>query len=193
MPTGDFYDILGVEPSSDAEEIKKAYRRKVRKYHPDMNKHDGAVGKFYLIQQAYDTLANPDKRQAYNRLHHPELEREAADKPRESGPTRAQDVPYSSRTQRVHYQTAGSAKLENWLFGAVFAANIIAAAFLVWQVVMTADFIQRESRMAADRSAGSATFEPAAPDTPDTTDTPAAPDSPNTPSTPAAPAPKSSE
>lgn len=164
MPTGDFYDILGVEPSSDAEEIKKAYRRKVRKYHPDMNKHDGAVGKFYLIQQAYDTLANPDKRQAYNRLHHPELVKEAADKPRESGPTRAQDVPYTTRTQHVRYQAVGSAKLERWLFAGIFAANVLAAAFLVWQVVMTADFIQRESRMAALRhSSAAGVFEPAAP------------------------------
>ena len=57
--TRDYYEILGVEKSADADEIKRAYRRLAMKYHPDKNPDDreAAEAKFKLIAQAYDTLS----------------------------------------------------------------------------------------------------------------------------------------
>lgn len=57
----DFYDILGVSRSADAEELKRAYRRLARKYHPDVNKEPGAEEKFKEINRAYEVLSIPKR------------------------------------------------------------------------------------------------------------------------------------
>jgi len=65
----DFYEILGVDRDSSQEEIKRAYRRLARKYHPDVNPGDEeAEAKFKAISQAYQTLKDPDKRQKYDQF-----------------------------------------------------------------------------------------------------------------------------
>ena len=58
----DPYSILGVAHNASDEEIKKAYRRLVKKYHPDVNKNPGAEEKFKEIQNAYDTIMDAKKR-----------------------------------------------------------------------------------------------------------------------------------
>jgi molecular chaperone DnaJ len=63
----DYYKTLGVDRKASAEEIKKAYRRLARKYHPDTNKDPQAESRFKDIQEAYDVLSDPDKRKAYDR------------------------------------------------------------------------------------------------------------------------------
>ena len=64
----DHYETLGVDKAASAEEIKKAYRRLARKYHPDQNPDDPkAEARFKEISQAYDTLGDPEKRKAYDR------------------------------------------------------------------------------------------------------------------------------
>ena len=60
------YDTLGVAESASAEEIKKAYRRLARKYHPDINKEKGAEEKFKEINAAYEILKDDTKRQQYD-------------------------------------------------------------------------------------------------------------------------------
>jgi len=66
MAKKEFYKILGVSEDASKEEIKKAYRKLVKKYHPDMNKEDGAEGKFKEVQEAYEVLSDESKREAYD-------------------------------------------------------------------------------------------------------------------------------
>ncbi|WP_448526306.1 molecular chaperone DnaJ [Parathermosynechococcus lividus] len=64
----DFYEILGVSRSADAEELKRAYRRLARKYHPDVNKEAGAEETFKEINRAYEVLSDPQARANYDRF-----------------------------------------------------------------------------------------------------------------------------
>ena len=63
-----YYEILGVNVDSSTAEIKSAYRKLARKYHPDINKEPDAIEKFKDITLAYETLSNPQKREQYNIL-----------------------------------------------------------------------------------------------------------------------------
>jgi len=66
----DFYEILGVSRDASAEEIKKAYRRLALKWHPDRNKDPEAEERFKEINEAYEVLSDPGKRQAYDQFGH---------------------------------------------------------------------------------------------------------------------------
>src|SRR5436190_6625878 len=69
MAKRDYYDILGLSRSASADEIKKAHRKLVRKYHPDVNKNSPATTeKFKEVQEAYDVLSDPAKRQNYDQF-----------------------------------------------------------------------------------------------------------------------------
>lgn len=64
----DYYQLLGVNKKSTQEEIKKAYRKKALEWHPDKNKSPEAEAKFKQINQAYEILSNPQKRQQYDQF-----------------------------------------------------------------------------------------------------------------------------
>ncbi|HEY9735908.1 MAG TPA: molecular chaperone DnaJ [Trichocoleus sp.] len=64
----DYYEILGVSRNADQDELKRAYRRLARKYHPDVNKDPGAEETFKEINRAYEVLSEPEIRARYDRF-----------------------------------------------------------------------------------------------------------------------------
>lgn len=68
MQYKDYYEILGVTRSADADEVKRAYRKLARKYHPDVSKEKNAEDKFKEVQEAYEVLRDTEKRAAYDQL-----------------------------------------------------------------------------------------------------------------------------
>src|ERR1041384_3619400 len=69
MAKQDYYEVLGIKRDAKAEEIKKAYRRLARKYHPDVNPGDKASEeRFKLTTEAHDVLSDPKKRKVYDQF-----------------------------------------------------------------------------------------------------------------------------
>jgi curved DNA-binding protein len=68
MKYKDYYKILGVDKNADEAEIRKAYRRLAKKYHPDANKEKGSEDKFKEISEAYEVLSDKEKRNKYDRF-----------------------------------------------------------------------------------------------------------------------------
>ncbi len=68
MEYKDYYDILAVDREATQDEIKRAYRKLARKYHPDVSKEADADSKFQELGEAYEVLQDPEKRAAYNKF-----------------------------------------------------------------------------------------------------------------------------
>ena len=68
MEFKDYYEIMGVARDASADDIKRAYRRLARKYHPDVSKEKDAEARFKEVGEAYEVLRDPEKRAAYDQL-----------------------------------------------------------------------------------------------------------------------------
>lgn len=68
MDFKDYYKIMGVARDASQDDIKRAYRKLARKYHPDVSKEPGAEEKFKELQEAHEVLKDPEKRAAYDQL-----------------------------------------------------------------------------------------------------------------------------
>lgn len=106
----DYYDILGVGKQVSAEALKKAYRQLALTWHPDRNKAPEAETKFKEINEAYEVLSDPQKRQAYDQYGH------AAFQPGGfgSGPQAGQAGPF-------RYYTTGNINFEDFFGGGGFS------------------------------------------------------------------------
>lgn len=68
MEYKDYYKTLGIDRTASADELKRAYRKLARKYHPDVSKEKNAEDKFKAVQEAYEVLKDPEKRGQYDQL-----------------------------------------------------------------------------------------------------------------------------
>ena len=68
MQYKDYYQVLGVGRGAGADELKRAYRKLARKFHPDVSKEKNAENRFKEVQEAYEVLRDPEKRAAYDQL-----------------------------------------------------------------------------------------------------------------------------
>jgi len=68
MKFRDYYEVMGVDRSASADDIKRAYRKLARKYHPDVSKEPDAEAHFKELGEAYEVLKDPEKRAAYDKL-----------------------------------------------------------------------------------------------------------------------------
>ncbi|GMC17387.1 hypothetical protein N5D_13630 [Enterococcus faecalis] len=66
----DYYEVLGLAKGASDDEIKKAYRKLSKKYHPDINKEADAEEKFKEVSEAYEVLSDPQKKADYNPIHY---------------------------------------------------------------------------------------------------------------------------
>ena len=77
MAKRDYYEVLGLQKGASVDEIKKAYRKMAKKYHPDINKDPGAEERFKEINEANEILSDPEKKALYDQYGFAGLEQGA--------------------------------------------------------------------------------------------------------------------
>ena len=91
----DYYEVLGIQKSASADEIKRAYRQLAKKYHPDMNEGDkDAEQKFKEVNEAYAVLSDPDKKAKYDQYGFAGIDPNmgGSSQARRNGPVRGEDI-----------------------------------------------------------------------------------------------------
>lgn len=103
----DLYAVLGISRTADTSEIKTAYRRLARKYHPDVNPHPSAARKFALVNEAYHVLIDPRRRGFYDRTGSTSSVAAKVERENESARARA--------ARRAYYQARADQVVNEWL------------------------------------------------------------------------------
>ena len=81
MAKRDYYEVLGVSKTATQAEIKSAFRKLAKKYHPDLNKEADAAEKFKEVQEAYEVLSDENKRKTYDQFGHAAFDQGASSNP----------------------------------------------------------------------------------------------------------------
>ncbi|MCY4778132.1 J domain-containing protein [Sphingobacterium sp. UT-1RO-CII-1] len=114
----DYYQVLGVDKKASAEEIKKAYRKLARKYHPDLNPNDEiAKSKFQEINEANEVLTDTDKRQKYDQYGENWKHGEAYEQARKQQYKRSEDAPHSGFEYSGDYDSSEFSDFFEQMFG----------------------------------------------------------------------------
>ena len=95
------YQILAVQPSASQEEIKKAFLKKARELHPDVNHSSNAGEQFKKVNEAYQLLSNTDARRAYDKGQKTSLTKEIIPYPDKSVPPQESDGTYNPQVQKT--------------------------------------------------------------------------------------------
>lgn len=121
MARRDYYDVLGVPRSASEKEIRQAYRKLARQYHPDLNPNDKqAEAKFKEIGQAYEVLGEPDKRKLYDRWGH---DFEKIDQARKAGAATGATSgsgPFTWNAGGTTFTGGGGAGIDDDMLGGLF-------------------------------------------------------------------------
>lgn len=118
MAAKDYYQVLGISRGASAEDIKLAYRRLARKYHPDVSQLPGAEEHFKAVNEAYDTLSDSSKRRKYEQQQTTHKPNQTAGSVKEPPPTRKVDVAFFEEiSQQETPDTRRSSTIFNSLFG----------------------------------------------------------------------------
>ena len=110
MQTQDYYTLLGITKNASSDEVRKAYRKAARKFHPDINRDAGAEDRFKEIGEAYEVLKDIDKRKLYDQYGRNWKEISNADSKDEYGGFSSNRNGYSNN---FHYESGGSGGGEN--------------------------------------------------------------------------------
>jgi curved DNA-binding protein CbpA len=143
----DFYKILGVGYQASAEEIKHAFYEKAKKYHPDVSKEEGADQIFKVLNEAYQTLINPQKRKKYDfRLHYGSMIQFSSRAEQERNQRSARYEEYIRHRRAEEEEAARTGKglfkvLNGFLFWSMAAFLAAGLVFSIIDAIMNYDFL----------------------------------------------------
>lgn len=118
----DYYEILGINRNADASQIKKAYRKLAKKYHPDTNSGDvGSEQRFKEVSEAYSILNDPEKRKLYDKFGHAAFEEGFS--PNQSWENARQGNTGKGSYDSFHFESGNMDDLFNDIFGNIFGSR----------------------------------------------------------------------
>ena len=117
----DYYEVLGVSRNADETQIKKAYRRLAKKYHPDTNAGDAdAEQKFKEVTEAYNVLSDKEKRKLYDQFGHAAFDQSGAGNAQRNGYWQSYGGPQGSGYQEYHFEGGNMDDMFRDIFGDIF-------------------------------------------------------------------------
>ena len=115
----DYYEVLGIGRDADDAQIKKAYRRLAKKYHPDTNSGNEAEQKFKEVTEAYHVLSDKEKRKMYDQFGHAAFDQSGEDSPGGGGYWKSYGGPQRGY-QEYHFESGNMDDMFGDIFGDIF-------------------------------------------------------------------------